>query len=149
MLHDLAIQNYRCFKDFQIEGLTQVNLIVGPNNSGKTSLLEAFYLLGEQLDPQGLVEILEYRGEVGESFTGVRDQMSRSQSHQITHLFHGHQLQSGQEIRFQSHKDRFLKLELALLAYGETGLSEIYPRPAFGLLCILHTDPVNHEETRF
>ena len=38
MLYDLTIQNYRSFKDFQIDGLARVNLIVGSNNSGKTSL---------------------------------------------------------------------------------------------------------------
>lgn len=43
MLRDLTIQNYRCFKDFQIDGLARVNLLVGMNNSGKTSLLEAVY----------------------------------------------------------------------------------------------------------
>jgi len=33
MLRDLTIQNYRCFKDFNIDGLKQVNLFVGNNCS--------------------------------------------------------------------------------------------------------------------
>ncbi len=45
MLRDLTIKNYRCFEDFYIDGLERVNLFVGNNNSGKTSLLEAIYLL--------------------------------------------------------------------------------------------------------
>ena len=45
MLRDLTILNYRCFEDFQMDGLEQINLFVGNNNSGKTSLLEAIYLL--------------------------------------------------------------------------------------------------------
>ena len=45
MLRDLTVQNYRCFKYFHIDGLERVNLFVGNNNSGKTSLLEAIYLL--------------------------------------------------------------------------------------------------------
>lgn len=44
MLRDFTIQNYRCFKDFHIDGLARVNLFVGMNNIGKTSLLEAVYL---------------------------------------------------------------------------------------------------------
>jgi AAA15 family ATPase/GTPase len=44
MLRDLTVQNYRCFEDFQLGGLERVNLFVGNNNSGKTSLLEAIYL---------------------------------------------------------------------------------------------------------
>ena len=62
MLRDLTIQNYRYFKDFQIEDLARVNLIVGMNNSGKTSLLEAVYLLVNQKEPLHLVDLLERRG---------------------------------------------------------------------------------------
>ena len=55
MLRDLTIQNYRTFKDFSIDGLARVNLIVGKNNSGKTSFLEAVYLLVNQTNPSCLV----------------------------------------------------------------------------------------------
>ncbi len=41
MLTSLHIQGYRGFADYRIEGLTRVNLFVGGNNSGKTSILEA------------------------------------------------------------------------------------------------------------
>ena len=38
------INNFRCFKELTVEGLTRVNLIAGRNNAGKTALLEAFWL---------------------------------------------------------------------------------------------------------
>jgi AAA15 family ATPase/GTPase len=41
MLDSLEIQNYRNFKHLRIEKLGRVNLIIGKNNTGKTSLLEA------------------------------------------------------------------------------------------------------------
>jgi AAA15 family ATPase/GTPase len=44
MLIFLEIENFRCFENFKIEGLAQVNLFGGLNNSGKTALLEAFAL---------------------------------------------------------------------------------------------------------
>jgi len=44
----LTIKGYRCFEDFSMDGLTRVNLLVGNNNSGKTSFLEAVYLLVNQ-----------------------------------------------------------------------------------------------------
>ncbi len=44
MLNFLEIENFRCFEQFKIEGLAQVNLFGGLNNSGKTALLEAFAL---------------------------------------------------------------------------------------------------------
>ena len=58
MLHDLTVQNYRCFEDFHIDGLEQVNLFVGNNNSGKTSLLEAIYLLVTSNKEQALSETI-------------------------------------------------------------------------------------------
>lgn len=58
MLRDLTIQNYRCFEDFQIDGLEQVNLFVGNNNSGKTSLLEAIYLLVNKDKEQALSQTI-------------------------------------------------------------------------------------------
>lgn len=58
MLRDLTILNYRCFEDFQIDGLEQVNLFVGNNNSGKTSLLEAIYLLVNKNKEQALSETI-------------------------------------------------------------------------------------------
>lgn len=64
MLRDLTVQNYRCFEYFQINGLAQVNLFVGNNNSGKTSLLEAIYLLFADNKYNSLVKILLNRGEV-------------------------------------------------------------------------------------
>ncbi len=63
MLRDLTIQNYRCFKDFQINGLARVNLIVGQNNSGKTTFLEAIYLLVNEGNIQFLLEVLNSSGK--------------------------------------------------------------------------------------
>ena len=45
MFTALSIKNFRCFSDFTIEPLERVNLITGENNSGKTALLEAFFLV--------------------------------------------------------------------------------------------------------
>jgi len=63
MLRDLTIKNYRAFKDFSIDGLARVNLIVGDNNAGKTSFLEAVYLLTNWVNPYALLETLNNRGE--------------------------------------------------------------------------------------
>lgn len=45
MIQDISIENFRCFEKFQMEGFAQINLIAGMNNTGKTCLLEALYLL--------------------------------------------------------------------------------------------------------
>ena len=44
LLNSLHIKGFRSFEDFRVEGFGQVNLIIGKNNAGKTSLLEAIYL---------------------------------------------------------------------------------------------------------
>jgi len=44
MIKSIHIENYKCFKDFDIEDLGPFNVLVGPNDSGKTALLEAILL---------------------------------------------------------------------------------------------------------
>lgn len=45
MLPFIDIKNFRCFQHTRVENLKQVNLITGLNNAGKTSFLEAVYML--------------------------------------------------------------------------------------------------------
>ena len=45
MFESLNIRNYRVFDDLEMNGLHRINLIAGRNNTGKTSLLEAVFLL--------------------------------------------------------------------------------------------------------
>ncbi len=109
MLSDLTIHNYRSLQDFHIDGLAQVNLIVGSNNSGKTSLLEAIYLLVNQNNPQSMIDLLDNRGEVALSKTS-----NLSHSYQIKHIFNNHQLSFNHNIDIQSQKQSPLKLQIKL-----------------------------------
>ena len=61
MLRDITIENYRLFEEFHLEGMTRVNLLVGMNNSGKSSLLEAIYLLMNSENSVALSEVLSKR----------------------------------------------------------------------------------------
>ncbi len=45
LIDNLHIEGYRCFEKYTVRDLRRVNLFVGPNNCGKTALLEAAYLL--------------------------------------------------------------------------------------------------------
>jgi len=48
MFTSVSVANFRCFRELRLKGLDRVNLIAGKNNVGKSSLLEAlFLLLGE------------------------------------------------------------------------------------------------------
>ena len=44
MIESFTIENYRSFQQFKLSQLGRVNLLVGENNSGKTSILEAINL---------------------------------------------------------------------------------------------------------
>jgi GTPase SAR1 family protein len=44
MYKSFKIKNFRCFPKISIDDLSRINLIVGPNNVGKTTLLEALYI---------------------------------------------------------------------------------------------------------
>lgn len=118
MLRDLAIHNYRVFKDFAIDGLARVNLIVGANNAGKTSFLEAVYLLVNQDNPLSLLELLYERGE----FTGpAATNANGVVSYPVAHIFRGHDPGASLKtplpddiITFQSRAERPLSLRLRL-----------------------------------
>jgi DNA replication and repair protein RecF len=45
-LQSLKIAQFRCFEDAELEPAAGINLVTGMNASGKTSLLEAIFLLG-------------------------------------------------------------------------------------------------------
>jgi DNA replication and repair protein RecF len=45
MLTDLRLQNFRSYHDMSFEFSPEVNIVVGPNGSGKTNLLEAVLVL--------------------------------------------------------------------------------------------------------
>ena len=52
MLKSVRISNFRVFDDLAIDQLSRVNLVAGRNNAGKTSLLEAIFLLSGAANPQ-------------------------------------------------------------------------------------------------
>ncbi len=51
MFKNLAIRNFRGLSNLEIPRLGRINLVTGKNNSGKTSLLEALFLLSGAGDP--------------------------------------------------------------------------------------------------
>ena len=100
VISSFRIEGFRGFQDFQMGDLGRVNLFVGANNSGKTSLLEALYLLASRADPLVLARALRRRGEV------IMDR-SRSQDRDLpevdaSHLFFGHKCQLGARFKLSA-----------------------------------------------
>lgn len=63
MYSSIEISGFRRLEQMRLEGLSRVNLLVGPNNSGKTSVLECVGLLHAAADYRVLRSVLESRGE--------------------------------------------------------------------------------------
>jgi predicted ATPase len=62
MISSITIRNFRCFKNLTLHDLKRVTLIVGENNSGKTSLLEALFLLLGANNPEISLRLNAWRG---------------------------------------------------------------------------------------
>ena len=59
------VKNYKGLKDLELNGLSQVNLFVGRNNVGKSSLLEALTLFASGDSTAEIRDILEYNNSGG------------------------------------------------------------------------------------
>ncbi len=62
MLRQLRIRNFRLFDDLRIAGLERINLLGGRNNAGKTSVLEAVFLLSGGGNPHLAFRLNAFRG---------------------------------------------------------------------------------------
>ena len=110
MYHGIDITNYRCFSDYRLHGLGRVNLLVGMNNSGKSSLLEAIRLLSSEGDPSPLWHSMRRRGE------RMSNRRRERPSHfDISHHFHGHQMREGESFSLKgvNHNiERYFRCEI-------------------------------------
>ena len=89
MYSSIRINGYRGFDSFRMERLGRVNLLVGTNNSGKTSILECIELLQSVGNARVLSSILGRRGELdyaGYRVAGTAATVERAPV-DVTHLF--------------------------------------------------------------
>jgi hypothetical protein len=66
----LHILEYRRLQNIAAEGLRRINIFAGLNNAGKTSFLEAVYLLTQQNHPDAAIEIVARRGRFDRAVAG-------------------------------------------------------------------------------
>lgn len=108
MLKTLELRGFRGFKSYALKDLTRVNLIVGKNNCGKTTVLEAVELLVSNGHPSAFAEVGRRRETGASSRYGV----------DISHLFSGHVCQPG--TRFVLTSDRH-DISVTILSLDEIG----------------------------
>jgi len=85
MLRTLRITNFRGLREFEMSGLGRINLLVGTNNCGKTTVLEAIDLLAGPGTALPLWQAQMRRGELVER--SAERQMA------VAHLIHEHRLE--------------------------------------------------------
>ncbi|MDB9314096.1 AAA family ATPase [Spirulina sp. CS-785/01] len=90
MLQSFEIKNFRLFQHLQVEKLSHVNLLVGGNNAGKTTFLEAIELYASNGSSTVLLELLEARQETW--FSAAQLPPQSHLAHPLRHLFWGHKL---------------------------------------------------------
>lgn len=89
MLDSLYIKNFRIFKELHIKYLGRINLIVGKNNSGKTSLLEALLSYATNASPYWLDSLIFKRSEHWEIETKDYKKL-QSNNNPLRHMFYDH-----------------------------------------------------------
>ena len=101
LLEELKITNFRVFDSLKIEGLSKINLFVGKNNSGKTSVLEAIFLLLGMSNPALPNGINLFRG-------------LNNPAKQIKYLFHNLSYRNKPTFsgKFSNNAERWLELDM-------------------------------------
>lgn len=92
LIPSFQIQNFRTFHHLKLEHLGQVNLIVGKNNVGKTSLLEALRLYAGRGTLRTAWDILLDRGEITGDFfeRPLLERTQQSYQERLMSLFHNY-----------------------------------------------------------
>lgn len=134
ILNSLEIRNFRAFHDLKIERLGRVNLIVGKNNVGKTSLLEALQLYARRVSTLTYMwDIMRTRREMRQQFGDVRDVLTT-----LKYLFYGRKdVVPGIEpitIGSTSGEVLFIGVEwsiLEILANGRRGIRPLSPDESY------------------
>ena len=102
MIRKLTIKRLRGFDHFEFRDLGRVNLLVGTNNSGKTTALEGIQMLSSPGDMNGIFRILSRRGEDWWD-SAERDRPTRNVD--IRRLFYGHEIKKGSRFDVQAATD--------------------------------------------
>lgn len=107
MFKNLRIANFRALGNLQIERLGKINLLTGGNNSGKTTLLEALFLLSGAGNPQVLVKVNSIRGvdSASGSLASISDILWKP-------IFAG--FDTKKQIKIEAVHDKFGQMELEL-----------------------------------
>lgn len=90
MLHSFQVRNFRIFQHIEVRNLGRVNLVVGRNNAGKSTFLEALELYASNVSADVLLGLVEARQETW--FSEAQPYSQDFLGHPFRHLFFGRKL---------------------------------------------------------
>jgi len=82
VIERLEVDGFKSLRDISLE-TRSLNILVGPNASGKSTLLQTLLLLRQSADPTGQVEVLSLSGELYEAGTPL-DAIHPAAGHVVT-----------------------------------------------------------------
>jgi hypothetical protein len=141
MITKAKLLRFRCFEDFELADLGRVNLVVGSNGAGKTSLLEGIRLLRAGGNPMVLLASAMERGEYDseELEDGRAERVAKlhfafygrepagGASFRIAGSEKEHELSVDAEVVDVSHRDDEAPLFGSRSPSGETQLTGMFP----------------------
>lgn len=92
-MQSLVIKNYKNFENLALENLANVNLIVGKNNVGKSTLLEAISIVAANGDVYWIKELLEIRGESVRFSSNVENRIEK-EIERFVSLYHNRDIEA-------------------------------------------------------
>ena len=116
MLQTLEMRGFRGFESYQLTNLARVNLLVGKNNCGKTSVLEAMELLVSGGRPTVFSRSLQRRGESG----ARHPSRPREWPADVSHVFFGHTCTPGARFDLSSDNGKHT-LKVTIVSLEEIG----------------------------
>ncbi len=95
----LVLKNFRRFDDYSLPNLSRVTLLVGGNNCGKTSVLEAVEFAVMRGTPGALIRAAKRRsqGSGAPVLIDGSDPNTRARGFNVSQWFHGHEMAEGSE----------------------------------------------------
>ena len=113
MFKSLRVSGFRCLRNLRVDGLTRVNLFVGTNNAGKTSLLEAVEVLCLP-GVAGIVQGLRRR----EERIYVGGEAAPRILFDVSHVFMNHELHPGASFTIEGDGPRPALVRCEIESFG-------------------------------
>lgn len=117
MITDLEIKGFRGFDKFRLHDLGRINLLVGINNGGKTSILEAIEFLASQGDLRPISAAIMRRGE----YMWSDSQREGSELEiDVCRLFHGYNMEADTRFAIRGKCDKITSTAQAAIIESES-----------------------------